>query len=43
MGKIDRDEVLDAIDLFFDSDPNTNITREEVLDLIDLFFVGLES
>ena len=42
-GKIDRDEVLDAIDLFFDSDPNTNITREEVLDLIDLFFVGLES
>ena len=42
-GKIDRDEVLDAIDIFFDSDPNTNITREEVLDLIDLFFVGLES
>ena len=42
-GKIDRDEVLDAIDIFFDSDPNTDITREEVLDLIDLFFVGLES
>ena len=42
-GKIERDEVLDAIDIFFDSDPNTNITREEVLDLIDLFFVGLES
>ncbi len=40
-GKIDRDEVLDAIDGFFAS-PRT-ATREEVLDLIDLFFEGLRS
>ena len=40
-GKIDRDEVLDAIDDFFD--PTNSITREEVLDVIDLFFVGLSS
>ncbi len=40
-GKIDRDEVLDAIDGFF-ATPQT-ATREEVLDLIDLFFEGLSS
>ena len=39
--KIDRDEVLNAIDGFFAS-PRT-ATREEVLDLIDLFFEGLGS
>ena len=40
-GKIDRDEVLNAIDDFFD--PDVSITREQVLDLIDLFFEGLGS
>ncbi len=40
-GKIERVEVLDAIDDFFD--PTNNITREEVLDVIDLFFAGLGS
>ena len=38
-GKIDRDEVLDGIDDFFN--PAVQITRDEVLDLIDLFFAGL--
>ena len=38
-GKIDRDEVLDAIDDFFES----TVTRDEVLDLIDKFFEGLAS
>ncbi len=37
--KIDREEVLDAIDDFFA--PDASITREQVLDLIDLFFEGL--
>ncbi len=40
-GKIDRGEVLDGIDDFFD--PAVAITRNEVLDLIDLFFEGLGS
>ena len=40
-GKIDRDEVLNAIDDFFD--PDVSIAREQVLDLIDLFFEGLGS
>ena len=35
-GAIDRDEVLDAIDDYFDYDDR--ITKEEVLDLIDLYF-----
>ena len=36
-GKIERDEVLDAIDLFlFPPDPANRISRYDVLDLIDL-------
>ena len=38
-GKIDRDEVLDGIEDFFD--PDVEISRDEVLDLIELFFEGL--
>ena len=35
-GRIDKDEVLDAIDDYFDG----LITKEDVLDLIDLYFAG---
>ena len=36
-GKIERDEVLDTIDLFlFPPDPANRISRYDVLDLIDL-------
>jgi hypothetical protein len=40
-GKIDREEVLDGIDDFFE-DPEVT-TRDQVLDLIDLFYEGLGS
>ena len=42
-GKIDRDEVLDAIDDYFTPPVGSVITREQVLDLIDLYFDGLAS
>ena len=35
-GRIDKEEVLDAIDDYFDN----VITKEQVLDLIDLYFAG---
>ena len=35
---IDLDEVLDAIDDYFD--PDGTITKDQVLDLIDLYFAS---